>query len=73
MYEETGDDGRRRYTVNQIAAEFRVTRPTVYRHLAAKQTTDPLTEDPVQLLLRPGSRWSPPGSMRGQAIFGRLA
>lgn len=34
MYEETGDDGRRRYTVAQIAAEFGVTRPTVYRHLA---------------------------------------
>ncbi len=33
MYEETGPDGRRRYTVNQIAAEFGVTRPTIYRHL----------------------------------------
>lgn len=33
MYEETGDDGRRRYTVAQIAAEFGVTRPTIYRHL----------------------------------------
>ena len=33
MYEETGDDGKRRYTVNQIAAEFGVTRPTIYRHL----------------------------------------
>jgi len=33
MYEELGDDGRRRYTVNQIAAEFGVTRPTIYRHL----------------------------------------
>lgn len=32
MYEETGDDGRRRYTVAQIAAEFGVTRPTIYRH-----------------------------------------
>ncbi|WP_218834860.1 ArsR family transcriptional regulator [Rhodococcus sp. ACS1] len=35
MYEETGDDGKRRYTVAQIAAEFRVTRPTIYRHLSA--------------------------------------
>jgi len=26
-------DGRRRYTVAQIAAEFGVTRPTIYRHL----------------------------------------
>jgi DNA invertase Pin-like site-specific DNA recombinase len=34
MYEETGEDGRRRYTVAQIAAEFGVTRPTIYRHLS---------------------------------------
>jgi DNA invertase Pin-like site-specific DNA recombinase len=34
MYEETGPDGRRAYTVEQIAAEFGVTRPTIYRHLA---------------------------------------
>jgi len=27
-------DGRRRYTVAQIAAEFGVTRPTIYRHLS---------------------------------------
>jgi DNA-binding phage protein len=30
MYEETGDDGKRRHTVAQIAAEFGVTRPTIY-------------------------------------------
>ena len=35
MYDETGPDGRRKYTVQQIADEFAVTRPTVYRHLAA--------------------------------------
>jgi DNA invertase Pin-like site-specific DNA recombinase len=34
MYEETGPDGRRRYTVQQIAEEFGVSRPTIYRHLA---------------------------------------
>ena len=34
MYEETGPDGRRVHTVAQIAAEFGVTRPTIYRHLA---------------------------------------
>lgn len=34
MYAETGADGRRRYTVAQIAAEFGVTRPTIYRHLS---------------------------------------
>jgi DNA invertase Pin-like site-specific DNA recombinase len=33
MYAETGRDGKRRYTVAQIAAEFGVTRPTIYRHL----------------------------------------
>jgi hypothetical protein len=35
MYAEVGDDGKRRYTVAQIAAEFGVTRPTIYRHLSA--------------------------------------
>lgn len=35
MYAETGEDGKRRYTVAQIAAEFGVTRPTIYRHLDA--------------------------------------
>ena len=33
MYDETDPDGHRRYTVSQIAAEFGVTRPTIYRHL----------------------------------------
>jgi len=32
MYEETGADGRRVHTVAAIAAEFGVTRPTIYRH-----------------------------------------
>ncbi|MFC0452799.1 helix-turn-helix domain-containing protein [Rhodococcus jostii] len=34
MYDET-DDGKHKYTVAQIAAEFGVTRPTIYRHLGA--------------------------------------
>jgi DNA invertase Pin-like site-specific DNA recombinase len=34
MYAEVGGDGKRRYTVAQIAAEFGVTRPTIYRHLS---------------------------------------
>jgi len=34
MYEETDDRGRRVHTVDQIAAEFGVTRPTIYRHIA---------------------------------------
>jgi DNA invertase Pin-like site-specific DNA recombinase len=33
MYDETGPDGGRVHTVAQIAAEFGVTRPTIYRHL----------------------------------------
>ena len=34
MYDETGQDGKRKHTVAQIAAEFGVSRPTIYRHLA---------------------------------------
>lgn len=34
MYDEVDEDGKRKYTVEQIAAEFGVTRPTIYRHLA---------------------------------------
>lgn len=33
MYDELADDGRRVHTVQQIADEFGVTRPTIYRHL----------------------------------------
>ncbi|MGH3234421.1 MAG: hypothetical protein ACRDOH_14425 [Streptosporangiaceae bacterium] len=33
MYDERDGDGRRRYTVAQIAPEFAVTRPTIYSHL----------------------------------------
>jgi DNA invertase Pin-like site-specific DNA recombinase len=35
MYDETGPDGKRTHTVQQIADEFGVTRPTIYRHLTA--------------------------------------
>ncbi|MGW4067881.1 recombinase family protein [Nocardia grenadensis] len=35
MYDELDSRGKRRYTVAQIAAEFGVTRPTIYRHLSA--------------------------------------
>ncbi|MFI9584036.1 helix-turn-helix domain-containing protein [Streptomyces sp. NPDC052236] len=41
MYEETGPDGRRVHTVEQIAAEFGVTRPTIYRHLAGLPAAAP--------------------------------
>lgn len=33
MYDEVGHDGKRKYTVQQIADEFGVSRPTIYRHL----------------------------------------
>ena len=41
MYEETGPDGRRVHTVEQIAAEFGVTRPTIYRHLTGLPAATP--------------------------------
>ena len=34
MYDEKGPDGKRAHTVEHIAQEFGVTRPTIYRHLA---------------------------------------
>ena len=33
MYDETGADGRRKYTVAEIAETFGVSRKTLYRHL----------------------------------------
>jgi DNA invertase Pin-like site-specific DNA recombinase len=39
MYDEVGPDGKRRHTVAQIAAEFGVSRPTIYRHLDRTSTT----------------------------------
>lgn len=33
MYDELGSDGKRKHTVQQIADEFGVSRPTIYRHL----------------------------------------
>jgi DNA invertase Pin-like site-specific DNA recombinase len=33
MYDETDEQGKRTYTVAQIASEFGVSRPTIYRHL----------------------------------------
>ncbi len=45
MYDELGPDGKRRYTVAQIAAEFGVTRPTIYRHLDAAAHTRGTSSD----------------------------
>jgi AcrR family transcriptional regulator len=36
MYDEVDKQGHRRYTVQQIAAEFGVSRPTIYRHLGTE-------------------------------------
>jgi DNA invertase Pin-like site-specific DNA recombinase len=36
MYDEVGADGRRVHTVAEIASEFGVSRPTIYRHLTAR-------------------------------------
>jgi hypothetical protein len=33
MYDELGDDGKRKCIVAQIAAEYSVGRPTIYRYL----------------------------------------
>ena len=41
MYDETGDDGKRKHTVAQIAAEFGVSRPTIYRHLTRSTESPP--------------------------------
>lgn len=43
MYEQTREEGRRKYTVAQTCDEFRVTRPTIYRHLLTDQRHMPKT------------------------------
>jgi DNA invertase Pin-like site-specific DNA recombinase len=43
LYDARGDDGKREHTVEQIAAMFNVTRPTIYRHLAPRDRRDPVT------------------------------
>ena len=37
MYDEVDEQGKRRYTVAAIAAEFGVTRPTIYRRLGGRE------------------------------------
>jgi DNA invertase Pin-like site-specific DNA recombinase len=41
MSDERGEDGKRKHTVQQIADEFGVTRPTIYRHLAKATPSSP--------------------------------
>jgi hypothetical protein len=38
MYDERGNDGKRRYTVQEIADTFGVGRATIYRHLNQRKT-----------------------------------
>jgi DNA invertase Pin-like site-specific DNA recombinase len=40
MYDETGEDGKRKHTVATIAAEFGVSRPTIYRHVGKTTGSD---------------------------------
>lgn len=37
MYDELGEDGKRKYTVQYIAEELGVSRPTIYRYLERSQ------------------------------------
>ena len=76
MYAETGSDGKRRYTVDEIAGTFAVSRKTIYRHLdknhAQRQpdkstrprpVTGPETLAPPPLRLRqrrPARQWRGP-------------
>ncbi len=41
MYDQVADDGKAKFTVAQIAAEFGVSRPTIYRYLDQAPTADP--------------------------------
>ena len=38
MYDQVADDGKAKFTVAQIAAEFGVSRPTIYRYLDVAPT-----------------------------------
>ncbi|SDX04759.1 Helix-turn-helix domain of resolvase [Saccharopolyspora shandongensis] len=41
MYDEKDENGKRIHTVQQIADEFGVTRPTIYRRLAKATPSSP--------------------------------
>jgi DNA invertase Pin-like site-specific DNA recombinase len=45
MYDTHGDDGKRAYTVDEIATTFGVTRTTIYRHLDQDHTTGPASRE----------------------------
>jgi DNA invertase Pin-like site-specific DNA recombinase len=44
MYDERGEDGKRRYTVQQIADTFGVGRATIYRHLDPGASAEPAAD-----------------------------
>jgi DNA invertase Pin-like site-specific DNA recombinase len=76
MYDELGEDGKRRYTVAQIADEFGVTRPTIYRHLGKSTTATTSSHhggsaahsaDPGPVLVR-GRAPEPRGSAAATAL-----
>jgi DNA invertase Pin-like site-specific DNA recombinase len=48
MYDEKDTDGKRRYTVAEIAETFHVSRKTIYRHLQPTPTTTPSPEPPAR-------------------------
>ena len=69
MYDELGEDGKRAYTVAQIAAEFGVSRPTIYRHLAGttgSKTSGANGQSSSSSASRSRKGRSSPGSGRGK-------
>jgi DNA invertase Pin-like site-specific DNA recombinase len=69
MYDELGEDGKRAYTVAQIAAEFGVSRPTIYRHLAGtagSQTSGASGQGSSSSASGSRNGRSSPGSKRGK-------
>ena len=47
MYDELGEDGKRKYTVAEIAAPYGVTRPTIYRYHPRHGHEDQIAQRPV--------------------------
>ncbi len=61
MYDQIDETGKNKFTINQIAAEFGVTRPTIYRYLDQWAPARPAIPSPllaqgltaVRILLNP--------------------
>jgi DNA invertase Pin-like site-specific DNA recombinase len=82
MYDEAGADGRRKYTVAEIAETFGVSRKTVYRHLEpsgdrrqpGKTTPSAAPAGPLATLPHPlHTRISEPASPRARPAAARAA